>query len=117
SLLSQSDRDTAIQLLYGADGARFSFGRIPIGATDYAMDRYTLDETAGDTSLASFSIARDTTRLIPYIKAAQAIKPGIRFWASPWTPPTWMKDGPFSPGNAPSPFDGGTMKSDDATMD
>ena len=24
----------------------------------------------------------------------------IRFWASPWTPPTWMKQGPFSPGNA-----------------
>ena len=55
-------------------------------------------------------------KLIPYVKAAQAVKGNIRFWASPWTPPTWMKQGPFSPGNAASPFDGGTMKSDDATM-
>ena len=31
-------------------------GRIPIGASDYAIARYTLNETAGDTALASFSI-------------------------------------------------------------
>src|SRR4029077_7751147 len=89
SLLSQTDRDTALRLLYGADGARFAFGRIPIGASDYATDRYTLDETPDDTSLASFSIDRDLEQLIPFVKPAQAIKANIRFWASPWTPPTW----------------------------
>ena len=77
SMLSQADRDRAINLLYGADGARFAFGRIPIGASDYAMDRYTLDEIAsGDRrALASFSIDRDMEKLIPYVKAAQAVKP------------------------------------------
>ena len=55
-------------------------------------------------------------KLIPYVLAAQAVKPNIRFWASPWTPPTWMKQGPFSAGNMVSPFDGGTMKTDAATM-
>ena len=74
SMLSASDRDTALRLLFGADGARLAFGRIPIGASDYAMDRYTLDETAGDTSLASFSIDRDMEKLIPFIKAAQAAR-------------------------------------------
>jgi glucosylceramidase len=117
SLLSEADRQTAIDLLYGDDGARFVFGRIPIGASDYAMDRYTLDETPGDTALADFSIARDLEKLIPYAKAAQAVRPNIRFWASPWTPPTWMKNGPFSTGDMPSPFDGGTMKSDDTTLE
>jgi glucosylceramidase len=119
AMLSQADRDTAISLLYGADGARFVFGRIPIGASDYAMDRYTDDEIASgtDDQLASFSIARDMEKLIPYVQAAQAVKPNIRFWASPWTPPTWMKQGPFSAGNMVSPFDGGTMKSDAATME
>jgi glucosylceramidase len=116
SMLSEADRQTALDLLYGDDGARFVLGRIPIGATDYAMDRYTLDETPGDTALADFSIARDMEQLIPYVKAAQGVRPNIRFWASPWTPPTWMKDGPFSPGNMVSPFDGGTMKSDDTTL-
>jgi glucosylceramidase len=116
SVLSDGDRDTALRLLFGADGARLALGRIPIGASDYAMSRYTLDEAAGDTSLASFSIDRDLDLLIPFIKAAQAVKPDVRFWASPWTPPTWMKQGPFSPGNAVSPFDGGTMKDDGATL-
>jgi glucosylceramidase len=116
SMLSPGDRDAAIHLLYGADGARFAFGRIPIGANDYAMDRYTLDETADDTSLAGFSIDRDMQNLIPYVKAAQAVKGNIRLWASPWTPPTWMKQGPFQSGNVVSSFDGGTMKGDEATM-
>ena len=116
SMLDDSARDTAIRLLYGADGARFAFGRIPIGATDYAMSRYTLDETADDTSLADFSIERDQEKLIPFVKAAQAVNGDVRFWSSPWTPPTWMKQAPFSAGTVVSPFDGGTMKDDDATM-
>ena len=66
-------------------------GRIPIGASDYALQRYTDDETANDTSLSSFSISQDMNYLIPYVKAAQAVNGSLRFWASPWTPPTWMK--------------------------
>jgi glucosylceramidase len=118
SMLSAADRDKAIQLLYGADGARFAFGRIPIGASDYAISRYTLDEVSSgtDSTLASFAITRDADKLIPYIKAAQAVKGNIRFWGSPWTPPTWMKSSPYQSGNMVSPFDGGTMKTDDATM-
>ena len=119
SLLSPADQDAALHLLYGADGARFVFGRIPIGATDYATDRYTDDEVASgatDPTLAAFAIDRDLTALVPYVKAAQAVRPTIRFWASPWTPPTWMKQGPFATGNMVTPFDGGTIKSDAATM-
>ena len=102
SMLSATERDRAIKLLFDAtDGARFVFGRIPIGASDYAIDRYTLNETANDFTMTNFSIARDRMRLIPYIKAALALNPNIRLWASPWTPPTWMKDN--------KAFDGGNM--------
>ncbi len=114
--LSQADRDLALQLLFGVDGAHFNYGRIPMGASDYAMSRYTLDETANDTAMASFSIARDKEKLIPFIKAAQAVRSDIHFWASPWTPPTWMKNSPFKAGTAVSPFDGGTMKNDATTL-
>jgi len=116
-LTTKALQDQALQLLYGTDGAHFAWGRIPIGASDYAMDRYTLDETANDTSMASFSITRDKQKLIPYIKAAQAVRSDIRFWASPWTPPTWMKSSPYqTPGNPVNGFDGGKMKSDDAIL-
>jgi glucosylceramidase len=107
--LSQADRDLAIKLLFDTvDGARFVSGRIPIGASDYAMDRYTLNDNAGDTSMAQFSIERDKMRLIPYIKAALAVRPDIRFWGSPWTPPPWMKDN-----NA---YDRGNLKNDATTL-
>jgi len=111
SALSDADRTTAIHLLYGSDVARFNLGRIPMGASDYSLSRYTLDEVSSGTdyNLASFSVAHDMQSLIPYIKAAQAVNGGIRFWASPWTPPTWMKTGPFQSGGTTSPFDGGNM--------
>jgi glucosylceramidase len=102
--LSQSDRDSAIKLLYGKNGCNFAWGRIPIGASDYALTRYSLDETSGDTAMTHFSIDHDTNYLIPFIKAAQAVKPGIIFWASAWTPPTWMKTGADA-----NRFDAGTM--------
>jgi len=103
--LSAADRDLAMKLLFdAADGANFTFGRIPIGASDYAMNRYTLNDTAGDTAMNNFSIARDQERLIPYIQAAIAVKPNIQFWGSPWTPPPWMKDN--------NTYDRGNMKSD-----
>jgi glucosylceramidase len=91
SELPQAERDRAIALLFSpSEGANFAWGRIPIGASDYAIDRYTLCDTQSP-DMSAFSIARDQQRLIPYIKAAQAVKGDIRFWASPWSPPAWMK--------------------------
>ena len=129
ALTSPAMQTQALNLLFSADGANFTWGRIPMGASDYALVRYTNDDTGtdvaanssgsnrppADTSTSMFSIARDGMYLIPYIKAAQAVKPGIRFWASPWTPPVWMKTGyktdNGSGGTAvkPSYFDGGNM--------
>jgi glucosylceramidase len=93
SVLSADDVTRALKLLFDAnDGANFVYGRIPMGASDYAMSWYTLDDTAGDYAMNDFSIARDEQKLIPYIKAALAIRPDIRLWASPWVVPAWMMD-------------------------
>jgi glucosylceramidase len=104
SVLPPADRNAVFQALFASDGLRFDFCRVPVGASDYAMDRYTLNETAGDYQMARFSIERDKQKLIPYVKAALAVRPDLRLWASAWTPPTWMK--------TPQKFDGGAMKDD-----
>ena len=40
-----------MKLLFDAqDGANFVYGRLPIGASDYAMSWYTLDDTARPTT-------------------------------------------------------------------
>lgn len=93
SVLSPADVTNALTLLFDArDGANFSSGRLPIGASDYAMSWYTLDDTANDYAMADFSIDRDRQKLIPFIKAALVIRPDLRLWASPWIPPAWMED-------------------------
>jgi len=86
------------------DGLDFDFCRTPIGSSDYATSRYTLDEAPGDYEMKRFSIERDKQKLIPYLKAALAIRPGLKLWASAWTPPTWMKTN--------KAFDRGAMRDD-----
>ncbi len=93
-------RDVMRRLFDPIEGLGFSICRVPIGANDYALDRYTLNETAGDFEMKHFSIERDRISLIPYIKEAMSIQPKLRLWASAWTPPTWMKDNrTFDSGN------------------
>ena len=93
SALNRDERLTVMRRIFDrTEGLGFSVCRVPIGANDYAIDRYTLNETPLDYEMAHFSIERDRVRLIPYIKEAMAIQPKLRLWASAWTPPTWMKD-------------------------
>lgn len=93
AVLDAAERDRAIGLLFSDhEGAGFDWGRIPIGASDYALVRYTLAETANDLTMEHFSIERDRQYLIPYVKAALTVKSDVRLWASPWSPPAWMKD-------------------------
>lgn len=74
-----------------SDGLKLSFCRIPIGASDYAQSWYSCNETNGDYGMSRFSIERDKKYLIPYIHEALRRNPEIRFFASPWSPPAWMK--------------------------
>lgn len=90
--LNETERVRAMKLLFDRnEGAAFRYVRIPIGASDFAEKRYTLNDNAGDYAMEKFSITRDETYLIPFIKAAMAVNPNIHFSASPWTPPPWMK--------------------------
>ena len=88
-----SEITRALTLLFDAqDGANFVYGRVPIGASDYAMSWYTLADATNDYAMESFTIDRDREMLIPYIQAALEIQPNLRFWASPWVVPDWMMD-------------------------
>lgn len=106
SLLDEAERARALALLFDArDGAHLVWGRIPIGADGYALERYTHAEEPDDFALDAFSIERDHEYLIPYVEAALAINSELRLWALPWTPPTWMKQN--------GAFDGGSIIEDE----
>ena len=91
ALLSAETRGEVMQALFGPDGIRLAYGRIPMGANDFARGYYTCNDSAGDFAMEHFSIARDREALIPFAKEALEVNPKLKFWASPWTPPVWMK--------------------------
>jgi glucosylceramidase len=93
SVLGEAERRRVMRALFApGEGLGLSVCRVPIGSSDYALDRYSLNESPGDYEMKHFSIDRDRRLLIPYIKEALSIHPGLRLWASAWSPPTWMKD-------------------------
>ena len=91
-LLAAADREAVMRELFASGvGANFTTCRMPIGANDFSRDWYSYDETPGDFDLQQFSIANDLETLVPFIRAARQHQPDLRLWASPWSPPTWMK--------------------------
>ena len=77
--------------LFSPEGCGFDFCRLPIGANDFAESWYSYNECEGDYEMKNFSIERDYKNIIPAIKQAMEYSPELRFFASPWSPPTWMK--------------------------
>lgn len=73
------------------EGCKFNFCRMPVGSNDYAAEWYSYDEHDEDYNMEFFSIERDYKYLIPYIKEAMEYQPELTLFASPWSPPTWMK--------------------------
>lgn len=92
SLLSAKDRESILRELFAPGvGASFTVCRMPVGANDFSRRWYSYDETDGDFGMEHFSIANDLGTLVPFIKNAQKYNPSLRLWASPWSPPAWMK--------------------------
>ena len=92
SLISDLPADTRDGLLRSlfsraGDGIGLNYLRQPLGSTDFNSGTfYTYEDTPGQ-----FSIARDQQQILPVLRQALSINPGLRFMGSPWSPPAWMK--------------------------
>ena len=103
--LSAADRASIMHELFAPGvGANFTICRMPMGANDFSRDWYSYTETPGDFTLADFTIAHDHDTLIPFIKNALQYQPALQLWASPWSPPTWMKHNQHYAAALPSPL-------------
>lgn len=92
SRLDEGDRAAIFdELFVPGQGTGFSVCRMPLGANDFSTDWYSYDEVDGDLELEHFSIDHDRAALVPYITEALRRRPDLKLWASPWSPPTWMK--------------------------
>ncbi len=76
----------------GNKGIGYTVARTNINSCDFSSDMYTYVQD-GDKALNTFSIAHDLKYKIPFIKAAMEVSGGkLNLFASPWSPPSWMKD-------------------------
>lgn len=93
SIMEKNERKEFLKKIYSNDGIGLSVGRISIGSSDYSAEIYSYDDEPFDTELKHFSIDRDRKYIIPIIKEILSIKPDLFLFASPWSPPGWMKTG------------------------
>jgi glucosylceramidase len=91
--LPAARQDELIAAYYSTDrGIGYTLARTNIHSCDFSSESYTYVRE-GDTTLASFDIAHDLRYRIPLIKRAMAATGNrLKLFASPWSPPAWMKD-------------------------
>jgi glucosylceramidase len=74
------------------NGIGYTLARTNIHSCDFSSGSYTY-VSEGDKELKSFSVEHDRQFRIPFIKQALAAAGGkLNLFASPWSPPAFMKD-------------------------
>ncbi len=91
--LPEPQQAEVLQAYYSTDrGIGYTLARTNINSCDFSSESYTyVDE--GDKDLHSFTVAHDLRYRIPLIKKAMtASGNNLKLFASPWSPPAYMKD-------------------------
>jgi glucosylceramidase len=89
--LNETQQNKLLESLYGKDGIGYNIIRTSIHSSDFGLGSFTYVKE-GDADLKTFSIEKDKEKRIPFIKRAiDLIKNDLVFYASPWSPPAFMK--------------------------
>ena len=91
SKLSPNKQNELLNAYFTEEGINYNIIRTSIHSSDFSLASHTYIEE-GDKELETFSIEMDKEKRIPMIKRAQTlIKNDLVFYASPWSPPAFMK--------------------------
>jgi glucosylceramidase len=90
--LSKTNQDLFLEAYYSQEqGIGYSLGRTTIHSCDFSSESYTYIEE-GDSTLKTFNISHDKKFKLPFTKKAIAAAGGkLTMYASPWSPPAFMK--------------------------
>lgn len=91
SRLDPKRRDALLEELFSPSAGNFSVGRLCVGSSDYAETPYHYAPVPDDMEMRYFDAGRDEARIIPLVRRAREINPDLFLYASPWSPPPWMK--------------------------
>ena len=93
NLMSEQCRRDFLNDIYTSDGLDLQVGRVSIGSCDYSAELYSYDDVKNDTELKHFSVEKDEKYILPMIREVLRANPDLYLFASPWSPPGWMKTG------------------------
>ena len=88
SSLNENMKKNLINDYFSTNGLNYTICRLPIGSSDFSIKSYSY---SNKNDLSDFSIEKDKTYIIPFIKKAQEANLDLRFLSSPWSPPKFMK--------------------------
>lgn len=80
--------NTIIDEYFKEDGLNYSLCRLTIASSDFSPKSYSYSIKK---DLSDFSIAEDEKYIIPTIKKARERNSNLKFLATPWSPPAFMK--------------------------
>ena len=103
--LSPAQTDAAFKIAFQPQGWHCAeLSATALGSSDLAVTFYSFDDLCkqtikacttpageSDPNLEHFSLAHDQEYILPLLKKALAINPGIHVMLTPWSPPGWMK--------------------------
>ena len=88
SKLTKEKQNNLLKDYFSEEGNNYSFCRLTIGSADFSDKSYSY---SSKPDLSDFSIDEDKKYIIPFIKRIQNTNNSIKFLASPWSPPKFMK--------------------------
>ena len=96
--LSPSRRSEVMRTIFDPNsGIGMSFLRQPLGSSDFVDGpHYTYDDIPAnetDFNMSRFSIDHDRAQIIPLLREALSLNPGLKVMLTPWGQPAWMKQG------------------------
>ena len=93
--LNEQQRNALLHELFGPPpGLNLNMTRLTIGASDFSLQPYTLDDLPVgevDPQLVHFNVTPNLHDVIPTVREVMAVNPQLRIIASPWSAPAWMK--------------------------
>lgn len=90
--MSDKTKEEFINLMFNKEkGLGYNFCRCTINSCDFSEKEYSYTKE-NDASLETFDISHDEQNIIPMIKSATEVSGELFLFASPWSPPAWMKD-------------------------
>lgn len=90
--MSEENKKRYLEMIFGKSGLDYRICRICIGSSDFSLgDHVYISE--GDETLETFDLGIDKDYVIPMARDVLSYRSGdVKFFASPWSPPAFMKD-------------------------